>query len=223
MSIQRTAPAVRRTAPRRTIARRALDVLLAFLLVLGFSPLLIVCLLLVWTTSRGPALFGQERVGLGGRRFTMYKFRTMRHGCDETSHRDYVTRLLTEDQPPAGGTGDLYKLQKDPRVTAVGRFLRRTSLDELPQLLNVLKGDMAIVGPRPVLPYEAELFEPRHLVRFQVPPGMTGLWQVSGRGRLTMRQALDLDVAYVETQHLGLDLRILMRTLPALFSRGETS
>ena len=222
MTAQRSRPSVRLTVRRPTRLRRGLDVALAGGLLLVFGPLLAVCALLVRTTSRGPALFGQERMGIGGRRFTMYKFRTMRHGCDDATHRDYVTRLLTDETPPMGGA-DLYKLQKDPRVTAVGRFLRRTSLDELPQLLNVLKGDMAMVGPRPVLPYEGELFEPRHLVRFQVLPGITGLWQVSGRGRLTMRQALDLDIEYVAEQRLGLDLRIMLRTLPALFSKGTTS
>jgi lipopolysaccharide/colanic/teichoic acid biosynthesis glycosyltransferase len=207
----------------RAFGRRAIDVAVVCVAILVLSPILLLCSILVSTTSRGPALFGQQRIGRAGGTFTMYKFRTMRHGCDDSFHRAYVTRLLTEEHPPVGGSGDLYKLQADPRVTAFGRFLRRTSLDELPQLINVIKGEMAIVGPRPALPYEVELFEARHRVRFAVRPGITGLWQVSGRGRLTMREALELDVAYVEQQRLALDLLIMVKTVPALFSRGTTS
>jgi lipopolysaccharide/colanic/teichoic acid biosynthesis glycosyltransferase len=209
--------------PLATFGRRTIDVAVALVAVLALSPLLLGCAILVRATSRGPALFGQERIGRSGRTFRMYKFRTMTHGCDDAAHRAYVTRLLTEDSPPAGGQATLYKLASDPRVTRFGNLLRRTSIDELPQLLNVLKGDMAIVGPRPALPYEARLFEPRHRVRFAVRPGMTGLWQVSGRGRLTMREALDLDVTYVQQQRLGLDLRIMAKTVPALFAKGTTS
>jgi lipopolysaccharide/colanic/teichoic acid biosynthesis glycosyltransferase len=153
----------------------------------------------------------------------MYQGRTMARGCDDTPHRAYVTRMLTEHRAPTGGDPYLYKLAADPRVTAAGRFLRRSSLDELPQLLNVVKGDMALVGPRPALPYEAELFEARHQVRFAVRPGITGLWQVSGRGRLTMGEALDLDVDYVRRRSLALDLRIIAKTIPALLRSHTTS
>lgn len=213
-----------RPVRRHAALRRALDVVLACTALCLLSPVLLLCLMAVRATSRGPALFTQQRIGLGGRPFRMYKFRTMKHRCDEAVHRAYVTRLLTEDQPPAGGQDrDLFKLQRDPRITRVGRILRRTSLDELPQLVNVVKGEMAIVGPRPALAYEAELYEPHHHVRFAVRPGITGLWQVSGRGHLTMREALELDVEYVEAQSLGLDLRIMARTLPALLNKGSTS
>jgi lipopolysaccharide/colanic/teichoic acid biosynthesis glycosyltransferase len=138
---------------------------------------------------------------------------------DDRLHRDYVRQLL-EDPPTAPrGPDGLYKLVDDPRITPVGRWLRRASLDELPQLVNVLRGEMSLVGPRPVLPWEAALFGPRHSARFQVSPGITGLWQISGRNRLTMTQALDLDVEYVERQCLRLDLAILIRTIPVVLGR----
>lgn len=148
----------------------------------------------------------------------MYKFRTMRTGCDDRAHREYVAALLSEPAL-AGHAGGVYKLADDPRVTRLGRWLRETSIDELPQLINVLKGEMALVGPRPVLPWEAELFGPEHDARFDVPPGITGLWQCSGRNTLTMSQALDLDVEYVRRRSLHLDLAILLRTVPCVLGR----
>jgi lipopolysaccharide/colanic/teichoic acid biosynthesis glycosyltransferase len=129
--------------------------------------------------------------------------------------------MLIERAAPADAKPGIYKLTSDPRVTSIGKFLRKTSLDELPQLVNVLRGEMSLVGPRPVLPWEAELFEPRHQVRFAVQPGITGLWQVTGRSALTMQQALDLDVEYVRRRGMLLDLAILLRTIPTvLLSRG---
>lgn len=201
--------------------RRALDVVLAGAALLVLSPLALLCAVAVRATSRGPTVFAQVRVGLSGRTFRMYKFRTMRAQCDERIHREYITRMLTDTSPVRDADGpQVFKIPDDPRITRVGKLLRRTSLDELPQLVNVVKGDMAIVGPRPALPYEVELFEPRHQMRFAVRPGITGLWQVSGRSRLTMREALDLDIEYVRRQCLGLDMWIILRTIPALFSRG---
>jgi lipopolysaccharide/colanic/teichoic acid biosynthesis glycosyltransferase len=211
-----------RTVRNRAVLRRALDLGVASVALSVFSPVVLLCAVAIRMTSRGPAVFAQERVGLNGCVFRMYKFRTMRNGCDDAAHRDYVRQMLSDAKLSSNGNGQVFKLQGDPRVTMVGRLLRRTSLDELPQLVNVIKGEMAIVGPRPALPYEAELFDQRHQVRFDVRPGITGLWQVSGRARLTMREALDLDVAYVERQCLSLDLQIMARTLPALFSRGGT-
>jgi lipopolysaccharide/colanic/teichoic acid biosynthesis glycosyltransferase len=148
----------------------------------------------------------------------MYKFRTMHvDSCDEI-HREYVRKLLTEDCPPVGGAKGLYKLESDARVTKVGRLLRRSSVDELPQLLNVVKGDMSLVGPRPALPYEAELFSTTHRARFLVAPGVTGLWQICGRSKLPMQQGLDLDVEYVQRRSFWLDVWILIKTVPAVFS-----
>jgi lipopolysaccharide/colanic/teichoic acid biosynthesis glycosyltransferase len=167
------------------------------------------------TTPGGP-LFRQVRVGHQLSRFVILKFRTMYQDMDDGIHRAYVTAMLTGRSVRADSDRGVYKLARDPRVTSIGHFLRKTSLDELPQLINVLRGEMSLVGPRPVLPYEVELFEPRHQARFSVKPGITGLWQVSGRSLLTMQQALDLDVEYAGRRKLALDLAILLRTIPAV-------
>jgi lipopolysaccharide/colanic/teichoic acid biosynthesis glycosyltransferase len=203
------------------VVKRALDLTLAFLALVVLSPLLAAIWLAVRLSSPGPAVFRQERLGLGERPFMMYKFRSMRIGASDAIHRDYVSRMLTGD----GGTVEaasngLFKLQHDPRVTSLGAWLRKTSLDELPQLVNVVRGDMSLVGPRPVLAWEAELFSERSRARFRTRPGLTGLWQVSGRNLLTMPQALELDVEYVRRQSLWLDLTILARTVPAQLRRG---
>jgi lipopolysaccharide/colanic/teichoic acid biosynthesis glycosyltransferase len=187
------------------------------LLLLVFSPVLLVVAALIRATSRGPVLFRQTRVGRGGTPFRMLKFRTMRHACDDAAHRDYVRRLLADEAEAHEG---LYKLVDDPRITRVGAVLRRLSIDELPQLINVLTGDMSLVGPRPALPFEADLFPDWAAPRYDVAPGMTGLWQVSGRNRLTMLQGLHLDVAYVEQRSLAVDLLILVRTFPAVLGHG---
>ena len=203
---------------RRRPGKRLFDIVVAALLLAALSPLLILVFALVSFTSHGGPLYRQLRVGRNGVPFSMYKFRTMTAGCSDELHREYVRKLLTEDRPPAGGARGLFKLEADPRVTAVGRVLRRTSIDELPQLWNVLVGNMSLVGPRPALEWEAQLFSATHRARFLVSPGLTGLWQVSGRSRLPMREGLDLDVRYVTEQSFGLDLRILLKTVPAVLS-----
>jgi lipopolysaccharide/colanic/teichoic acid biosynthesis glycosyltransferase len=199
------------------LAKRVLDITLAATALVVSAPILLFVAVLVRVTSRGPVLFRQTRVGRTGAPFLMLKFRTMRHGCDDKTHRDYV-RLLLADQAPAHD--GLYKLVDDPRVTRVGAVLRRLSLDEVPQLLNVLKGDMSLVGPRPALDFEADLFPDWAAPRYLVAPGVTGLWQVSGRNRLTMLQGLELDVEYVERRSFVVDLLILARTGPAVPGRG---
>ncbi len=207
------------TAHRRRTVARVLDLLVTGVALVLLAPLMAAIAVLVRCTSRGPALFRQVRLGQHGRPFVMLKFRTMYVDVDDRLHREYVGKLLTEPAAVVPGPDGLYKLVDDPRITPVGRWLRTTSLDELPQLINVLRGEMSLVGPRPVLPWEAALFSPRHTTRFQVPPGVTGLWQTSGRNRLTMTQALDLDVEYVARQSLLLDLRILLRTVPVILGR----
>ena len=209
-------------APQRgpEAAKRLIDFSLSLALIVIVSPLLLLLWCLVRFTSTGPAFFRQERVGRNMRSFTMLKLRTMYVDNHDQIHRNYVTHLLSADKPTAAGENGLFKLEQDPRVTRLGAWLRRTSLDELPQLFNVLRGEMSLVGPRPVLPWEAELFEERYRKRFGVKPGISGLWQVSGRSKLTMREALELDVEYADRQSLALDLSIILRTVPAIFGGG---
>ena len=207
----------------REAPKRALDLAVSLTLIILLAPLLILLTLVVRLTSPGPALYRQQRLGRDRKPFTVLKLRTMHVGNDDQIHRDYVTSLLSDgavaEAAPTGRSG-MYKLGADPRVTRVGAWLRRTSLDELPQLINVLRGEMSLVGPRPVLPWEAVLFPDMYLRRFAVKPGITGLWQVSGRSRLSMRTALELDVEYVLRRSLSYDLNILVRTVPALFRGG---
>lgn len=212
----------RATAPNRgeEAAKRVLDVLLSLVLIIILAPLLLILWCLVRSTSAGPALFRQERVGRNMRPFTMLKLRTMHVVNDDQAHRNYVMHLLSAERAAAAAQNGLFKLDGDPRVTRLGGLLRRTSLDELPQLFNVLRGEMSLVGPRPVLPWEARLFDERYHRRFLVKPGITGLWQVSGRSRLTMREALELDVEYAVRRCFTLDLVILLRTVPAVLRGG---
>ena len=210
-----TAPAPRASLGYR-VGKRLLDLSVSLVLLLLLVPVLCVLAAAVRLSSPGPVLFRQERVGRDGRRFTMLKFRSMRVDGDDAVHRAYVKQQLTQDAPPDGGAAGVYKLVHDPRITRVGHLIRRTSLDELPQLVNVVRGQMSLVGPRPALPFEVELYDDEQRRRLAVPPGLTGLWQVSGRSALTMRQALQLDVDYVRRRSLWLDLRILLKTPAAL-------
>ncbi len=203
--------------------KRSIDILVAIAALLVLAPLMIVIALSIKLSSPGPMLFRQVRVGKDRRSFVMLKFRTMTHDNDDSAHREYVSRLLTEEAPPDGGSPGLYKLANDPRVTTVGRWLRKTSLDELPQLVNVLRGDMSLVGPRPCIPYEVEHFAPHHLERFAVPAGLTGLWQVTARAHSTFREALDMDVAYARAACVSLDLRLLFRTPLQMVRQRQTT
>jgi lipopolysaccharide/colanic/teichoic acid biosynthesis glycosyltransferase len=176
--------------------------------------------LLIRRDSPGPAFFRQVRLGMDKREFTLLKFRTMQVDTDDGPHRDFVRDIM--DFRAVTAPRSLYKLPRADRVTRVGRWLRKTSLDELPQLINVVMGDMSLVGPRPCLPYEATLFRPHHNERFLVPAGLTGLWQVEARAHSTFGEALDLDVAYVRGWSFGLDLRLLLRT-PLLMIRNRAT
>jgi lipopolysaccharide/colanic/teichoic acid biosynthesis glycosyltransferase len=205
----------------QTVAKRVLDLIGSLAAVVVLAPLLAFVWCLVRSTSAGPALYRQERLGRRKRPFTLLKFRTMYLNNNDQVHRQYVTSLLSDSQTPAGGQRGLYKLENDPRITAAGTWLRRLSLDELPQLFNVIKGEMSLVGPRPVLAWEAEMFREQDHRRFEVKPGVTGLWQVSGRSKLSYREQLELDVEYVRRRSFGLDLAILAGTIPALFRGGS--
>jgi len=198
------------------VIRRALDVTVSAVVLLLLAPLWIAIMLWVRSDSPGPALLRQERIGLGHRPFTLFKFRSMRMGGDDRAHRLLIESELRGEDTKEGGSTKL----NDARITPSGRFLRRTSLDEIPQLINVLRGDMSLVGPRPCLPWEADLFGTQHAERFLVAPGITGLWQVTGRSTVGTLEMLRLDVAYVRARCLTLDLRILLRTIPSLL-RGD--
>jgi lipopolysaccharide/colanic/teichoic acid biosynthesis glycosyltransferase len=192
------------------IRKRALDVAAAALMLLVFSPLWLLCALLIKLTSRGPVIFRQVRIGAGEKPFTVYKFRTMRADTTDDVHRDFVTNYILGSLSLVAGSS--YKLRRDQRITAIGRILRKLSLDEVPQLINVLRGEMSIVGPRPPLPYEVENYEPWQLARLTVRPGITGLWQVSGRNRLSFAEMCELDLQYIQSWTLRGDLSIMVRT-----------
>ncbi len=200
------------------VLKRTVDVLSSSLLLISLIPMLVLVAIAVRCSSPGPVLFKQQRVGRDGRMFSMLKFRTMRVDSNPAIHQAYIEALVEGRAAPKGS---LYKLADDPRITWIGRILRRYSLDELPQLCNVLLGDMSLVGPRPPIPYETALYRPSDLRRLSVAPGMTGLWQVSGRGLLTFHEMVELDLHYVDNWSIGLDLLILLRTpLVVLSGRG---
>ena len=200
--------------------KRALDVAGAAIGLLLAAPLFAYAVWRIKRESPGPVFFRQERVGLEMRRFTMLKFRTMRTDVDQSRHEEYIR--ATMDPAAAPGENGLYKLERAAEVTRFGRWLRKTSLDDVPQLINVLRGDMSLVGPRPCIPYEVEYFEPHHFERFLIRPGLTGLWQVQARAKSTFGEALEMDVAYVRGWSLGLDLALLCRT-PAQLIRPATT
>ena len=211
-------------ARRRSIALciyRLLDLAIVLPGLLLCAPILLVVAVAIRLDSEGPAIFAQRRLGQDKRPFTVHKFRTMRLAADPAVHREYVQQLIAgEESSRSDRDGrDLYKLVADDRVTRVGRFLRISSLDELPQLYVVLRGHMSLVGPRPVIPYEAELYPPSYERRFTVKPGLTGLWQVSGRNERTYREMIALDSAWAERRSIALYLWILLRTPWVLLRR----
>lgn len=191
--------------------KRPLDVILGTAILLVALPFIACLALAVKLDSRGPAFFYQDRIGCGGRAFRIWKLRTMYADCDQTMHRRLAAEWFAA-QP----RGDQYKTLADPRITRMGRFLRRTNLDELPQLFNVVRGEMSLVGPRPAIPYELAHYRPAYFRRFDVPPGMTGLWQVSRRDRLSAPEMMELDLRYLREASPRLDLQILLMTVPAL-------
>ena len=216
-----TLPPVRSSRVARA-TKRAADVVVASTLLVVFGPYMLYVGAQIRRGSPGPALFRQQRLGEGMRPFEVLKFRTMVVDADDAPHREYVASIMDLRAAPTGTS--LYKLERPDAVTKIGARLRRTSLDELPQLINVVRGEMSLVGPRPCLPYETAMFEPHHFDRFLVPAGMTGLWQVSARANSTFREALDLDATYAHNWSLGLDLRLLVRTpLAVLRGRKATS
>jgi lipopolysaccharide/colanic/teichoic acid biosynthesis glycosyltransferase len=210
-----------RTSPVGRIVKRVLDVAVAGTALVLFAPLFLLIAVRTKLDSPGPILFRQERLGKGQQRFTLLKFRTMAQGTDSAHHKEYLREIMDVSALPADN--NLYKLDRPADLTRTGAWLRRTSLDELPQLINVLRGEMSLVGPRPCIPYETEFYEPHHFDRFLVPAGMTGLWQVAARAHATFKEALDLDAAYARSWSLKLDLWLLARTVPVLARSSETA
>jgi len=204
------------------LLKRTSDLLIATLALVLAAPLWLLIALLIKLGSPGPVFYAQERVGMDGRMFLCYKFRTMHLGADSKMHREYQKQFIAGSAEANLGDGDrpVYKFQSDSRVTRVGRWLRRASLDEVPQLFNVLRGDMSVVGPRPPIPYEVEHYELWHRKRLDMKPGLTGLWQVSGRNRLPFEEMVKLDLYYIENWSLLLDLKIIIRTLLVIV-RGD--
>ena len=196
------------------ILKRTFDLLVAALAITLLLPLWLLIALLIKLDSKGPVFYTQERVGMDGRLFLLYKFRTMKAGADPELHREYQRAFIAGRAEANLGneTKPTYKLLADPRITRIGKALRRISLDEVPQLLNVLTGDMSLVGPRPPIPYEVEAYELWHRKRLDMKPGLTGLWQVSGRNRLPFEEMVRLDLFYIENWSLLLDLKIILRT-----------
>jgi lipopolysaccharide/colanic/teichoic acid biosynthesis glycosyltransferase len=201
-----------------------MDIVGSIIALIVFSPLFALIALAIKLTSRGPILFKQTRIGQYGTMFTFLKFRSMKCENDPTIHREYVKRFITGevDSRRAGHSRSVvYKIQEDPRITRVGKFLRKTSLDELPQFINVLKGNMSLVGPRPPIPYEVEMYHVWHRRRvLEAKPGITGLWQVSGRSRTKFDDMVRLDIRYARTWSVWRDLMILLQTPLAVLS-GE--
>ena len=201
--------------------KRMIDVVGSLAALVVLLPLLLLIALAIKLTSRGPVLFRQERIGQYGKPFTFLKFRSMKVNNDPSIHRDYVQRFIAgqaEGATPAAGQPAIYKMTRDPRVTPLGRFLRRSSLDELPQFFNVLCGEMALVGPRPPLRYEFQCYDVWHRGRMlETKPGITGLWQVDGRSKVTFEEMVRLDIRYARTWSLWLDVKILLRTPKAVF------
>jgi lipopolysaccharide/colanic/teichoic acid biosynthesis glycosyltransferase len=215
-------PEIARQGQTKKVAlgiKRAIDIVGSALALLLLFPLYALVALAIKLTSKGPILFRQERLGQYGKSFTLLKFRSMRTDCDPRIHQEFVNEFIK------GGSGDkdsaqpLYKIKNDPRVTRIGSLLRRTSLDELPQFWNVLRGDMSLVGPRPPIAYEFKTYGLWHQRRvLEIKPGITGLWQVTGRSRTRFDEMVRLDLKYARAWNLWLDLKILLRTPAAVFS-----
>jgi lipopolysaccharide/colanic/teichoic acid biosynthesis glycosyltransferase len=212
--------AIPRSAASRSYltCKRLLDLVGACAALLVLAPVMAVLAVMIRRDSAGPAIFRQTRIGRLGKPFTCYKFRTMYQDADEQAHRAYIQAYSRGEVAAANNPAAPYKIERDPRITPLGHFLRRSSLDELPQLFNVLKGDMSLVGPRPDVAYSVALYKDWHKLRLATQPGLTGLWQIRGRGRVSYEEGMRLDCDYVQRQCLRLDIEILLQTVPAVLS-----
>lgn len=194
--------------------KRVLDILCSLVGLIILSPILVIVAILIKVDSKGPILFSQKRVGLNGHTFKMYKFRSMVIDAEELKNRLHEQNEMS---------GPMFKIKNDPRITKIGRFIRKTSIDELPQLINILKGEMSLVGPRPSLPKEVEEFEPWMRKRLAVKPGLTCYWQVMGRNSIGFEEWMKLDVKYVEDRSFLLDLKLIFKTFFVLFGDEHAS
>ena len=199
--------------------KRVFDFLIAGLLILLSAPLMAVIAILIKKLNPGPVLFVQDRLGRDKKPFRFLKFRSMKHNSDDAIHRQFAAMFICGDDDgcTSSNEGDqIFKLKQDPRVTGIGAWLRKTSIDELPQLFNVLRGDMSLVGPRPPIPYEIENYQLWHMERLKVVPGITGLWQVSGRSQVSFDEMVRLDIRYINNWSLLKDFAILLKTVPVV-------
>jgi exopolysaccharide biosynthesis polyprenyl glycosylphosphotransferase len=204
------------------LIKRASDLLVATVALTILAPLWLLIAIMIKLDSMGPVFYKQERVGMDGRVFLFFKFRSMQVGSDDATHREYQRAYISGRADSNLGDDDrpVFKLRADERITRMGKLLRQTSLDELPQLFNVMRGDMSVVGPRPPIPYEVESYQLWHRKRLDMKPGITGLWQVSGRNRLPFDEMVRMDLYYIENWSLWLDMKIILQTLPVMW-RGE--
>ncbi len=202
--------------------KRILDLVLACLILVVFAPFLLLIMLAIKIGSSGPVLHTQIRLGKNGKPFKFYKFRSMYVNGDDAEHRSYVKRLIKAGNPyEAGKSGKLFfKISDDSRVTRLGKLIRKYSVDEFPQLFNVLRGEMSLVGPRPPLPYEYDDYSDWHRKRLDGIPGITGLWQVNGKNTVPFEEMVELDIHYLKNWSLWLDIKIVLRTLPAMLKGG---
>lgn len=197
-------------------AKRALDLTIAIVFLITCAPVWVLIALALKIDSRGPILFRQARVGRNGELFMVYKFRSMHVNNDDSAHRKFVEAFMAS--PSNDASSGYFKMKRDPRVTRVGRVLRKTSMDEIPQILNVLKGEMSIVGPRPALPWEVAQYEPWQRERLYALPGITGKWQVEGRSRVTFEEMMRMDISYVRAPTFWGDISLILRTVPAVLT-----
>lgn len=206
--------------PRYLRLKRVLDVVLTLLALVPFGAMMAIVALAVRLDTPGPILYRQKRIGMDGVEFEMLKFRSMHHNCDQTMHLQASEKWL-KGEAISDDAGMAFKLARDPRITRVGRLIRKTSLDELPQIWNVLRGEMSVVGPRPPVPHEVRNYSPRDRLRLCGKPGLTGPWQVDGRGRVPFREMVEQDITYLHRQSVLYDFKLIALTVPVmLFARG---
>jgi len=204
----------------KRVLKRTVDLSAGMLVMVLGAPVFLFLATAVKLSSPGPVLFRQVRLGRDGKPFTFYKFRSMHHKNDDGLHRDFARNFISGDMSEESDESTVFKMVRDPRITTIGRFLRRSSLDELPQFYNVLRGEMSLVGPRPPISYEMEHYQDWHKDRLKVKPGLTGLWQVSGRSTVGFDEMVKLDLYYIGHWNLMLDFKIMARTVPAMV-KGE--